>query len=266
VSLVVRRLAAGELVGAVPLLEPEGWTLSRAELGRVHALGGAVGAFEGKRMIGFLTWLDTPPYRWIGNVAVDASARGRGVGAAIVAEAMRDAERTALYSVDKAVTLYARLGLAPHGQLHALRADRASPGEGHADALARGDMDGIVALDARVTGMERGGLLRALAAEYPTRVIQRDGRVVAFGIAKTYSDVTEVGPVVAEDPLDAWRVVDALLRDTHGPHDVAVHAPVPPGWAARGFTPNFRAVPMFTGGAPRWDLTRYMAASGLEKG
>lgn len=263
--MIVRRLATDELPLAVPLLAPEGWSLEPPELVRLESLGGAVGAFEGGRLVGFLTFIDTPPYRWIGNVAVSPAVRGRGVGARIVAEAMRGADRTALYSVEKAVTLYERAGLRIAGELHALRAEHARPGDEQADELARADVADAVALDRAATGMDRGALLRALLDVHPGRAVRRGGRTVAFGIAKTYYDVTEIGPVVAERPEDAWAVVDSLVRETPGPHDAAVHA-LGAGWTERGFTPMFRAIPMFAGGAPSWDLARYHAAAGLEKG
>ncbi|HVM45896.1 MAG TPA: GNAT family N-acetyltransferase [Candidatus Thermoplasmatota archaeon] len=264
--MMVRRLAGEEVVEAVPLLVPEGWSLEPAELERLRGLGGAVGAFEGDRMVGFLTFVDTPPYRWIGNVVTHASVRGQGVGAAVVREAMRDAPRAALYSVEKAVTLYARLGFVARGELHSLRAHKAAPLDGRADAVSRADVEGILSLDRRSTGMDRSALLRALLAAYPACVLRREGRVVAFGVAKTYYDVTEIGPVVSEAPTDAWAVVDELLRTTSSPHDVAVHGPPPHGWAQRAFSPLFRAIPMFSTAPPSWDLRRYHAAAGLEKG
>jgi len=264
--VIVRRLKADELHLAVPILTPEGWTLEKPDLERLHALGGAVGGFDGDKMVGFLTFLDTPPLRWIGNVAVAASARGKGVGARIVAEAMRDAPRTALYSVEKAVTLYARAGLVPRGMVHSLRALEPRGKDGRADALAKGDIDGIVALDRAATGMDRSRLLRALSDAFPTRVVQREGRIVGFGIAKAYPDVTEIGPVVAESPADAWAIVDELIASTPPPYDVAVHGLPARGWGERSFSPLFRAIPMFRGAPPAWDLNRYLAASGLEKG
>lgn len=263
--MIVRPLQAAELPLAVPLLAPEGWTLEPPELARLHGLGGAVGAFEGERLVGFLTYVDTPPYRWIGNVAVASDARGKGIGERIVAEAMRGAERAALYSVEKAVTLYARLGLVAHGELFALRAMEARPARSGAAAFDVTDLPDVLALDREATGMDRANLLRALLADHPARVVRRDGALAAFGIAKTYADVTEIGPVVASEGDAAREVVDALIAHTHGPHDAAVHA-LAAGWAERGFETQFRAIPMFQGGAPRWSLDRYHAAAGLEKG
>lgn len=266
---------------AVPLLSPEGWTLEPPDLARLHELGGAVGAFEHEELVGFLTFIDTPPYRWIGNVVVGPRGRGRGTGARIVAEAMRGAPRAALYSVEKAVPLYARAGLVPHGEIFSMRADHARPGParaqarsagpgeegaGHVADLGRADVDEVLALDRAATGMDRSRLLRALLDVHPGSVVRRDGKVVAYGIAKVYYDVTEIGPVVAGTPEDAWSIVDTLVAETTGPHDVAVPHDPHGGWRERGFVPSFRAVPMFTGGPPAWDLARYHAAAGLEKG
>lgn len=266
--MIVRRLSEEELPLARPLLEPEGWALDPADLARLHALGGAVGAFDGARLVGFLTHVDTPPYRWIGNVAVDATARGRGVGAALVAQARRDAERVALYSVEKAVTLYERAGLVAHGTLHAMRATRPKPSSiPYAGVRPAGadDLPEMSALDREVTGMDRGRLLRALVAAHPARVVHHHGRLLGFGVAKVYADVTEIGPVVAQTAHAAWGIIDDILRATQGPHDIALHRPADEA-RRRGFVPTFQATPMFRGGAPAWDLSRYHAAAGLEKG
>ena len=262
---MVRRLEEDELQLAVPLLAPEGWTLEPVDLARLHALGGAVGAFEHEELVGFLTFLDTPPYRWIGNVVSSPPVRGRGVAAAMMAEAMRGASRVALYSVEKAVPLYERAGLVPSGEVYSMRALRSTPGPARAEDLHAADVDAAIALDREATAMDRSRLLRALFDVHPASVVRRDGAVVAFGVAKVYYDVTEIGPVVAREPADAWTIVDTLLAETNGPHDVAVHAPSA-GWTQRGFATSFRATAMFKGGAPSWDLARYHAAAGLEKG
>lgn len=267
-SLQIGRLGVAELAESLPLLAPEGWSLEPPEIARLHALGGAVGAREAGRLVGFLTFVDTPPYRWAGNVVVAASQRARGVGARMVREAFRDAERAALYSVEKAVPLYEREGLLAEGELHAVRAEaaRASsiPYAGVVPATGA-DLADISTLDAEVTGMDRAALLHALLAAYPARVVRHHGRLLGFGVAKTYADVTEIGPVVAQTAHAAWGIVDDLVRTTRGPHDMALHR-VAREAERRGFVPMFRAVPMFRGGAPAWDLSRYHAAAGLEKG
>lgn len=266
----VRRLRADELKLAQSLLAPQGWSLEAAELERVWRLGGAVGAFGREGLVGFLHFLDAPPHRWIGNVVVAPAARGAGVGARMVAEATRDAPRCALYSVEKAVPLYLRLGFAPQGEVLAMRAERAPAARAEdAQPASPEDVPAMAALDRRMTGMDRRGLLDALVAAYPARLVRRGGEAVAYGVAKTYGDVTEVGPVVAREPADAARVLDSLLAASPGPYEMAVHGANARALALareRGFAPTFRAIPMFTGEPPAWRLDAYHAAAGLEKG
>lgn len=271
-SVLVRRMRADEVGRARPLLAPEGWTFEAHELLRLQRLGGAVGAYVAGRLIGFLTFVDTPPLRWIGNVAVDEAFRGQGVGQRLVADAVRDAPRCALYSVEKAIPLYARAGFAPQGELFAMRAPAARPvsGEG-ADLVALADLQEIAALDRRLTGMDRAALLKALFDAYPmhARLVRHGGRVVGFGFAKAYADVTEIGPIVAREPAIAQRILDSLVAHSRSPHDLAIHGGNAAALAAareRGFGPVFRAVPMFRGEPPAWAVSCYHSAAGLEKG
>lgn len=270
--LEVRRLDERELALAPPLLAPEGWTFEPAELARIHRLGGSTGAFLDGRLAGFLSFLETPPIRWIGNVVVSPAARGAGVGAALVGETLRDAPRAALYSVEKAEPLYRRAGFVPDGDLLALRArDARALKETAATRMEPHDLDEVVALDTKFTGMDRRGLLGMLRASHPDHawLLRRDGRLVGYGIAKAYSDVTEIGPIVAEAPADAAELLDTLVAGSEGPHDLAVHAanaPMLEAAAKRGFERAFRAVIMFRGAAPAWEPAAYAAAAGLEKG
>lgn len=268
-TLAVRRLLADELKLAQPLLAPQGWSLEVPELERVWRLGGAVGAFDGGALRGFLHFLDTPPLRWIGNVVVDAAARGSGIGARMVAEATRGAARCALYSVEQAVPLYLRAGFSPQGEVFAMRAERATPATDDAQHAFGEDVAQMAALDKELLGMDRAALLDALVDACPARLVRRGGDVVAFGVAKTYADVTEIGPVVAREPADAARVLDSLLAASDGPHEMAVPGANAAALAharARGFARAFRTVPMFRGEPPAWSLASYHAAAGLEKG
>lgn len=267
-SLAIRPLAASELPHAADLLAPEGWSLEPPDLARLERMGGALAAWEGGSLVGFLTHVDTPPYRWVGNVVVHPRQRGQGTGARLVEAAFADAPRAALYSVEKAVPLYARVGLAPHGELHALRAHAGRPSSipyaGVRPATAA-DLPEMEALDRDVTRMDRARLLRALLADFPARVVHHHGRLLGFAVAKTYPEATEIGPVIAQTSHAAWGLIDEILRTTRAPHDLVVHR-LSKEAERRGFAPMFSPTPMFRGGPPEWDLTRYHAAAGLELG
>lgn len=268
----VRLLREDELPLAPPLLAPEGWAFSVDELARLRRLGGAVGAFDGPRLVGYLSFVDHGPVRWIGNVVVDASLRGRGAGARMVALACEGAPATGLYAVEKAVTLYARLGFVARGEVVAHRAAGArARGASDTQPMRRDDLPDAARLDREATGMDRAPLLRELLAAYPAsaRVARRAGRLDGFGFAKTSPEVTDVGPLVARDAATAEGLLDALLAATPSPHEAAAHGENGPALAAlrdRGFAPAFRAVTMFRGPPPAWDPRAMALISGLEKG
>ena len=265
----MRRLAAAELRHATTLLQPEGWDFEVPELERLLRLGGAVGAWHDKRLVAFLSYVDLPPMRWVGNVVVSKEARGSGLGARLVQAAL-DAPNVGLYSVEPAVTLYARLGFVPQGQAFAFRAEEARPVKtGRADDLDAADLREVVRLDLESTGMDRRALLHELLRAYPrsVRVARRGGRLVGYGFAKTSPSVTELGPIVAEDADARDAVLDELLAATPGPYEATtMDEGAMEALLERGFHRRFRTVPMFKGAPPAWRPERLVAAAGLEKG
>lgn len=265
----VRRLAAKELHLAPALLQPEGWDFEVPELERLFRLGGAVGAFVDKRLVGFLTFVDLPPVRWVGNVVVAPDARKGGLGARLVQVAL-NTPTVGLYSVEPAVTLYKRLGFEEAGQAFAFRAEEARPlTTGRSDELMGADLREVVRLDAEATGMDRRALLHELMRAYPrsVRVARREGRVIAYGFAKTSASVTELGPIIAEDDASRDAVLDDLLAGTPGPHEATtMDEGAMEALMERGFHRRFRTVTMFRGKPPKWRVDKLAVAAALEKG
>ena len=262
-------MTPAELPQATALLQPEGWDFEVPELERLHRLGGAVGAWDDKRLVAFLSYVDHAPVRWVGNVVVTKEARGSGLGARLVSATL-DAPNVGLYSVEPAVTLYARLGFAPHGQAYSFRAEEARPlRTDRAEDLDAADLREVVRLDADATRMDRRALLHELLRAYPrsVRVARRGGRVAAYGFAKTSASVTELGPIVAVDADARDAVLDDLLAATPGPHEATtMDEGAMEALLERGFHRRFRTVPMFRGAPPAWRPERLVAAAGLEKG
>lgn len=271
----VRLLEPGELRDAVRLVNAEGWTFDLDDLDRLDRLGGSVGALEGGRVVGFLSFVDLDPVRWVGNVAVDPKRRGAGLGQRLVEEALRHPPRirtVGLYSVEKAVTLYSRLGFVAQGEAFAMRAEDAQPAGPvrGIEPLDESHLPDVFRLDRAQTGMDRRALLGELAATWPDHAcVVRDVKgVTGFGFAKPYADLTELGPIVATTPAAANAILDALLTVSPTPHEATVLGANPQAVAAlekRGFARAFRTVPMFRGPPPAWTPSNLAVAAGLEK-
>jgi len=274
-SIGVRTLDEKDLDGALPLLHAEGWMFEHDELERLRKLGGAVGAFDGEALVGFTTWVDHgDKLRWVGNVVVAPDQRGKGTGARLVEAAAEGAANVGLYSVEKAVPLYQRLGFQPRGEAWLLRAETATPKRkvtGAKHIHFERDSIGVLRLDEEATGVDRGAMLVALSEPFvrTMKVMQERNRIVAFGIAKTSATGTELGPLVAETPASRDALIDELLQLSGGPYEVTVlgnNAGAIQAFEARGFQKRFRTVPMFKGTPPKWRSSMIVAAAGLEKG
>lgn len=275
-SLEIRAAKPSELSKAARLLSNEGWGFTAEEMERLARLGGTMAAVDGKEVVGFLTYVDLTPVRWVGNVAVSETHRGQGIGGLMMeatVAAPGPVTTTGLYSVEKAVTLYERAGFKPAGEAFVMRAPDAHP-RGSADAVTPMEdyhLPGVFRLDKRVAGMDRRALLGELLAAYPDHgCVLDDGRggVAGFGFAKPYDGVTELGPIVAETQAGARVLLDALLDVTPGPHETTVlgeNVWMRELLEKRGFEAAFRTVTMFRGEAPTWKPDALALTAGLEK-
>lgn len=106
-------------------------------------------------------------------------------------------------------------------------------------------------------GLHGGGLLQ-------------DGELVAFGVARPAQRGYKFGPVYADTPELATRLLDTLLAGLQGQF-VQIDLPEPNGaalaWAeALGFTQSFGCARMYRGPAPQLPLQRIYSVMSLEFG
>jgi len=274
-SIVVRRLENAP-PAAAKLLAAQGWNFTTGDLETLHELGGGVGAFAERddRLVGYLSFVDSPPVRWVGNVVVDEAARGQGVGSRLVEACLGELPTVGLYSVERAVGLYRRLGFVGDDAVWMLTADKldASALEASPDLSPRpaesADLRAIARFDAEHVGFDRTVLLSSLIARFDVRIVHEDDRIVGYGVAKPYGDITEIGPLVASSAEVADTLLSALIAASPGPYEVGVHAGAT--WAMSrfeqlGLRRAFRTLAMFRGPAPDWHLPTYVATAGMEK-
>ena len=231
--MVIRPATAGDLAGVHAVLARSG-----LRSGQPAALdfyltspgGGIVVACEQDRVTGAAYSVSFGRTGWLGNVAVDPGARGRGIGTAVSAAAI-DRLRQAgtvtvlLTATDLGRPVYQRLGFAddgirygiwlrdpPHGgpvgarvsrqrlaQVHQLGA--AGAGSGGAGP----DVDAVLRLDAGATGEDRGAYLRSLAGRAR---VTAEASVTGYRIPLPWGG----GPVVAFSPEAARALVLDMVR------------------------------------------------------
>jgi GNAT superfamily N-acetyltransferase len=207
-----------------------------------HLLGHArlLVAETGAGVVGFAGAIDTPPGWFLTDLFVDPDAQGRGIGRALLAEALpASGPRLTFSSSDpRAMPLYIRNGLAPWWPLLYLRPPDAAR-SGQAEHAAAGGWSveplepaAAAELERELTGHDRSRdwtLWGTRPGHVPFRVVER-GRPIAVGVV---AHARLVRLAIARDADPAGAVLAVLSLAPGGP---------PVGLAIPGPHPAARAL------------------------
>ena len=183
-------------------LQPDGW--------RVALAGGVP--------VGTVGAVDYGPFAYIGLLAVDPAAQGRGIGTALMHDllAWLDERGTPVSLLDATaagVPIYLRLGFdgaerTDVYQLTGPAAPAARP-EG-VRVLGPEDAQALAEFDTPIFGAVRARVFSALLAEFPGRtfgIYDETGRLSGYLVAQA----RRLGPWVAAQPQDAESLLRAAL-------------------------------------------------------
>ncbi len=258
-----------------------GWNQTLVEWNRFLALepDGCFVAELDSRAVGTATTCTFGTVGWIGMMLVDQSSRGRGVGKALMHQALDYLAAKGVTSFRLDATplgqpLYEKLGFLP--QLQITRFDgevKMSAPRASADVatISASEWKAVVALDAATVGCDRGRLLRKLRADGLAEAIVRvDDRVLGYGLARAGAMATQIGPCIASQPEPGRSVLTSLLSRFLGQR-VFVDVPELNEQAAAvvtdaGLTPARQLVRMCRGKPHLEHVDCLWASSGPEKG
>jgi len=268
-ELTLRRFREEDLPFAVERASEEGWDNTRESFEPfvTHDPDGCFVAALGGRPVGMVTTVKYQETGWVGNLIVEPGSRGRGVGAQLMAEAVRRLEllgvRTLRLEADPmGIGIYRRLGFvdeyaSPRFRLHSVA--RRSP-----RGCARLEPEGLAELadlDARAFGDRRDRLLRLLfASALATFRVPDSGPLRGYLMIQPSTAGARIGPWVALDRDLAERLLAAALSFAHrGPVVVAMPGPNADGeelvlsWGFEATPASLRMVrgPAVAQGAPQ---------------
>ncbi|MEU8266024.1 GNAT family N-acetyltransferase [Sphaerisporangium sp. NPDC049002] len=133
-----------------------------------------------------------------------------------------------------------------------------------------GDLEAVIALDARASGAPRTRLVtRLFTFADQTRVVEHGGAIAGFGAAWRNLDSVAVGPVVGESTAVARALIAELVSGLHGPVRLDIdarHAELTAWTAGRGLTRAFDTALMVRGGPLPGDLDLLFAPAMLALG
>ncbi len=235
-------------------------------------------AMKDTDVIGLITSVSLGDMGWIGNVIVVPKERKRGIGAALVKEALNHlhiegVKTVGLYAYRKVVPFYENFGFKSSRGYSWLVCRKSSWSGEMIPKLVSRDLTAILEFDEQCFGAPRKRLLEAIY-ESPHSVCVaaiREGRPTAYIMAVKSSFSAEIGPWVCEHghEKEGFRLFKSLGNELAG---LETHVGVPSdrhelvGFLSRlGFAEDFPVVRMYCG-PPPVDTDCALAMESLERG
>jgi GNAT superfamily N-acetyltransferase len=277
--LEIRPMGFADIPFGMRLKEEAGWNQTEADWRRYLELqpDGCFMALLDGQPVGTVTTCIFGPVAWIAMVLVDGRYRRKGIGKALMQNALefldRHGVRTArLDATPLGQPLYEKLGFEIDYILHRHGGTFSPGGQPTGVEPMRPDyMESLLTLDQTVTGTDRRKLLVRLASEFPeaTKVIRTSGGVAGFCSGRPGTKACQIGPCIAIESaavplLDAARHQYAgqpVFLDIPVDNHAAVH------WAENaGLTIQRPLVRMHRGHSHVDRIESLWASSGPEMG
>ncbi len=236
-------------------------------------------AYKDDQAVGMTFGFPWGPVGWIGSVLTHEDHRGEGIGQDTV-EASLDrlidhgCSTVKLYSTPQAIPLYERVGF--QGEAEFVIAHGSQRRGRDPDVVPLQDrLDEVKALDADVFPGDRTRWLDRLVKEETEAcigVLDDEGALAGYGMARVGPHVTEIGPVVVQhaDANAAQDLVDGLLvRVPEQPVELIYPkngTAARTSWACRGFVSTETPLEMRWGDPVDERRDSIVAAGGQELG
>ena len=232
-DILLRRFEPRDLAPAHALSSALGWPHRIEDWEFGLSLGqGVVAQRDGKVVGTALCWEWGGDYATIGLVIVAPELQGRRVGNRVM-QALLDrlAPRHALlHATEAGRGLYERLGFVAIGEVDqhqglpsGIPEDKPREGDRLRPLEAR-DIDSLIAIDARGTGMMRPDLLHRAFAQERTVVLERGGEIAGFAVLRRFGRGQVIGPVAAPDQDGARVLIAECCRRAEGFVRLDVHS------------------------------------------
>ncbi|NGN62352.1 GNAT family N-acetyltransferase [Streptomyces sp. A7024] len=232
--LPVRRLATSELAAIQDLAYGRDWYYPDRtwqllfDVGELHGIAGPRGELLA---VGAVTRFGAE-LAAIGMVMTDPGFEGRGLSRRVMerlVERAGAAAQVTLYATTAGRPLYEKLGFAATASsvMYVGRPAGVTPA-GRSRPAEPADLPAILELDARAMGVDRSQLLiRLFDYADQLRVIESDGRLLAYGGAWRGADKLVIGPVIAEDDAGALALLDDIASSARGTLRLEAHSDRP---------------------------------------
>lgn len=241
-GLVFRALTQQDLPQAWGLSQAARWPHRLQDWQFIYPLGKGIAVCDGEQLIGVAMHWDFTSCATFGMIIVAEAYRGRGIASRLVAAMLNDktAPAALLHATPHGAGVYARHGFQAVGQISQHQGvaidnqqEALLPGWTLRPAT-RDDLDVLVDLDQRASGLSRRALMQALLEQGQGAVLQEHGETIGFSMLRDFGRGESIGPVVAIDEKAARVLIAHWLSVCAGRF---VRIDIPPeiglaGWLA----------------------------------
>lgn len=216
----VRFFTQEHLEMALRLSNQVGWNHLKADWARCVDLNpnGCLGGFIDGQMMSTCTINQFGDFGWVGTFLVDQEHQRKGFGSVMFNAMLKQAqalgiEWLALDSTEAGRLIYTRCGFVQDESIERWTGPNAEGEPEDTLPLDETHWPSLLEMDAANTGVNRERQLRHLAGEpgAAVRVLERGGKVVAYGFSRPGRLAGSIGPLVAEDFGAARKILNALL-------------------------------------------------------
>jgi len=205
---------------AMRLKEIAGWNQTSADWQRFLSAtpdGCFVAEHQG-RVIGTVTTIVYEDrFAWIAQLLVDPEHRGRGIGAALLEQAIQylDTQNIACMKLDATPLgkpLYRKLGFVSEYEIERWMLKR--PANKKTTQVKAAEIQEVLPLDREIFGADRSQLLRSLAEEAPefTLAPRRDTGIAGYTFGRRGALADQLGPWMSTNEDVAAELLDEFLR------------------------------------------------------
>ncbi|MDJ0949139.1 MAG: GNAT family N-acetyltransferase [Alphaproteobacteria bacterium] len=274
----IATMSRAEVDAAVDRAAAEGWNPGLDDADCFYAAdpnGFLVGHLDGQPVASISVVAYDDAYGFLGFYIVEEGYRGRGLGLRIWRAGMAylGGRTVGLDGVVEQQANYRKSGfvLAHRNIRYEGRIDAAAPVEGVVDA-ADAPFEAILDYDRPFFPAPRRRFLECWLqpGKRAARVLMEDGRIAGYGVLRPCRRGHKVGPLFAETPEGAERLLHALAATIPG-ELLYLDPPEPNAQAIalaerHGMTPIFETARMYKGAAPDLPLDRIFGITTFELG
>jgi GNAT superfamily N-acetyltransferase len=226
-------MGVSDIPAGMRLCRAAGWNQLEDDWRIFLDSGGGFLVEKDERAAGSVVFVQYGDFAWIAMMLVDPEERRSGIGTQLMEAVLAALSNVPCVGLDASLMgepLYRRFGLVSAYHLARMKATieaaRFGNPSGPAHRMTARDLADVLSRDREVFGADRGHLLASLQERAPecAWVVKDDGAVRGYCLGRPGRLYYQLGPVVADEPDTARRLVAHCLSQLDG-KTLALDAP-----------------------------------------